>query len=88
MLKNGQFLKDQQLHFLLILFTDPQGNGIKVVKAPKLVKILPMEKMLPFEMDKEYAGFAVKAIPDLSKLSKKIGKVKCLIRNSPPDGKP
>ena len=56
----------------LILIIDPGGNGIRVVKAPKLVKILPMEKMLPFEMDREYAGFAVKAIPDLSKLSKKI----------------
>ena len=28
--------------------------------------------MLPFEIDKEYAGYAVSAIPDLSKLSKKI----------------
>merc|ERR1712227_304600 len=52
---------------------DAQGNGIRVVKAPKLVKILPMEKMLPFEIDQEYADFAVRAIPDLSKLSKKIG---------------
>ena len=31
-----------------------------------------MEKMLPFEIDQEYADFAVKAIPDLSKLSKKV----------------
>ena len=31
-----------------------------------------MEKMLPFEIDHEYADFAVKAIPDLSKLSKKV----------------
>ena len=73
--KMAIFKESTILHFFLLLFTDPQGNGIKVVKAPKLVKILPMEKMLPFEMDKEYAGFAVKAIPDLSKLSKKIGKV-------------
>ena len=58
--------------YLFFLLLDPQGNGIRVVKAPKLVKILPMEKMLPFEIDHEYADFAVKAIPDLSKLSKKV----------------
>jgi hypothetical protein len=58
--------------FFFFLLLDPQGNGIRVVKAPKLVKILPMEKMLPFEIDQEYADFAVKAIPDLSKLSKKV----------------
>ena len=56
----------------MIFHLDTQGNGIRVVKAPKLVKILPMEKMLPFEIDQEYADFAVRAIPDLSKLSKKI----------------
>ena len=46
---------------------DPRGAGIKVLKAPKLVKILPMERMLPFEMDEEYAAFAVQAVPDLPK---------------------
>lgn len=46
---------------------DPAGKGIKVLRAPKLVKILPMERMLPFEIDPEYASFAVSAIPDIPK---------------------
>ena len=46
---------------------DPAGKGIQVLRAPKLVKILPMERMLPFEMDREYAAFAVSAIPDIPK---------------------
>ncbi len=51
---------------------NPEGSGIHVIKAPKLVKILPMEKMLPFEIDDEYAKFAASAIPNLSKMSKKV----------------
>ena len=48
------------------------GFGIRVIRAPKLVKILPMEKMLPFKIDSEFAQFATTAIPDLAKLSKRV----------------
>ena len=48
------------------------GFGIKVIRPPKLVKILPMEKMLPFQVDSEYALFAASAIPDLKKMSKRV----------------
>ena len=51
----------------------PSGDQIKIIRAPKLVKILPMEKQLPFRMDSEYANFAASAIiPDLKKISKKV----------------
>ena len=43
-----------------------------VVKAPKLIRSLPGKKTVPFKIDKEHAIFAVKAIPNLSKFSKKI----------------
>ena len=50
----------------------PSGDQIKIIRAPKLVKILPMEKQLPFRMDSEYANFAASAIPDMKKISKKV----------------
>ena len=31
-----------------------------------------MEKMLPFEMDSEYANFAASAIPDMKKMNKRV----------------
>ena len=48
------------------------GFGLKVIRPPKLVKILPLEKMLPFQIDSEYALFAASAIPDLKKMSKRV----------------
>ena len=51
---------------------NPEGLGIRVIRAPKLVKILPMEKMIPFYMDNEYIQNAVSAVVDCSNFSKKV----------------
>lgn len=57
------FVKDNGRMVAIGGSRNQHGFGIKVVKAPKLVKILPMERMVPFEMDSEYASFVVTAIP-------------------------
>ena len=66
------FVKDEGRMVAIGGSRSKEGFGIKVIRPPKLVKILPMEKMLPFEIDSEYAQFAASAIPDLKKMSKRV----------------
>jgi hypothetical protein len=49
---------------------DPTANGIQVIKAPKLVKILPLEKMVSFQIDSEFADFAASALKIPAKMKR------------------